>query len=72
MKNMADPETVSRLTSELGIDSVLAELLAQRGIGTFAEARTFFRPELKDLHDPFLMKDNGSVVVMLRFSTYNR
>ena len=32
MKETADAETVSRLTSELGIDSVLAGLLVQRGI----------------------------------------
>lgn len=62
MKESAEPELVSRLTSELGIYSVLAELLVHRGIRSFAEARSFFRPDLKDLHDPFLMKDMDKAV----------
>ncbi len=51
-------ETVSLATS-LGIDSVLANLLVQRGVKTFEQARVFFRPALDDLHDPFLMKNMG-------------
>lgn len=62
MKEAADPEIVSRLSSELGIDRVLAELLAQRGISTFEQARAFFRPDLANLHDPFLMKDMDKAV----------
>ncbi len=57
MKPAADPQKVSQLSSELGIDPVLSELLVQRGINTFNEARAFFRPSLEGLHDPFLMKD---------------
>jgi len=45
------------LSGELGISPILGELLVQRGIETAAEARKFFRPQLQDLHDPFLMKD---------------
>ena len=56
-KEPADPSKVSRLSAELGIDRVLAELLVRRGVETFEQARAFFRPDLKDLHDPFLMKD---------------
>ena len=62
MKDVADGETVARLSSELGIDPVLARLLVQRGIGTFQEARAFFRPSLDNLHDPFLMKDMDKAV----------
>ena len=54
--------TVSRLSSELGIDPVLAELLVLRGVNTFDEARAFFRPSLSGLHDPFLMKDMDAAV----------
>ncbi len=50
-------ETVKKLEASLGIDSPLATLLWQRGVKNFDEARTFFRPTLEDLHDPFLMKD---------------
>lgn len=62
LKEAADPEVVSRLSSELGVDPVLAELLAQRGVSTFEQARAFFRPDLANLHDPFLMKDMDKAV----------
>lgn len=62
MREIADTETVSRLSSELGVDSVLSELLVHRGITTFQQARSFFRPNLADLHDPFLMKDMDKAV----------
>ncbi|MCQ2166214.1 MAG: single-stranded-DNA-specific exonuclease RecJ [Bacteroidales bacterium] len=62
LKPAADQETVSRLASELGVDRVLAELLAQRGLRTFEDARAFFRPDLANLHDPFLMKDMDKAV----------
>ena len=62
MKPRADAGLVSRLSSELGIDPVLAELLAHRGISSFAEARSFFRPDFSNLHDPFLMKDMDKAV----------
>jgi len=50
-------EASQSLSGELGISPILGELLVQRGIETGAEARKFFRPQLQDLHDPFLMKD---------------
>ena len=65
LKRPEDPEIVSRLSTELGIDRVLAELLVQRGITTFQDAREFFRPDLSRLHDPFLMKDMDKAVERL-------
>ncbi|MCF8296224.1 MAG: single-stranded-DNA-specific exonuclease RecJ, partial [Saprospiraceae bacterium] len=41
----------------LNIDEKLSNLLVQRGVTNFDEAKSFFRPELSHLHDPFLMKD---------------
>ena len=61
-KEVADPENVRQLSSELGVDPVLAELLVQRGVHTFEQARSFFRPSLDDLHDPFLMTDMDKAV----------
>ena len=58
----ADESKVRELSSELGIDPVLAELLVQRGVHTFDEARAFFRPSLDRLHEPFLMKDMDKAV----------
>jgi single-stranded-DNA-specific exonuclease len=57
IKEEGDKELVKKLAQELGIGKVLANLLAQRGITTFEEAKTFFRPELSQLYNPFLMKD---------------
>ncbi len=65
LKRPEDPEIVGRLSTELGIDRVLAELLVQRGITTFEAAREFFRPDLSRLHDPFLMKDMDKAVARL-------
>jgi len=66
MKPAGDPEVVKRLSAELGIDPVLGELLVQRGVRTFQEAREFFRPSLDNLHDPFLMKDMDEAVERVR------
>ena len=65
VKDSAAPETVAQLSTELGIDGVLAELLVQRGVTTFEQARSFFRPRLEDLHDPFLMTDMDKAVERL-------
>ena len=46
-----------QLSEALGISPVVCQLLVQRGITTFAQAKSFFRPQLADLHDPFLMND---------------
>lgn len=56
IKPKGDEIVVKKLASELGIDEVLGNLLVQRGIKTFEEAKKFFRPSLDDLHNPFLMK----------------
>ena len=66
LKSSADVESVRMLSSELGIDPVLAYLLVQRGISTFQDARAFFRPDLSRLHDPFLMKDMDVAVERVR------
>lgn len=65
MKEPADREKVDRLATEVGIDKVLADLLVQRGVETFEDARAFFRPNLENLHDPFLMKDMDEAVERL-------
>lgn len=45
------------LAKELGIHPALGRILLRRGISTVAEAKRFFRPQLSDLYDPFLMDD---------------
>ncbi|RVT98344.1 single-stranded-DNA-specific exonuclease RecJ [Mucilaginibacter limnophilus] len=55
-------ENVKRLAAELNIDTVLSKLLVDRGINTYDEARWFFRPDIRHLHDPFLMADMEKAV----------
>ena len=50
-------EEAAQLAQELNVDPLIATLLIQRGIATFDQAKSFFRPSLDHLHDPFLMKD---------------
>jgi single-stranded-DNA-specific exonuclease len=65
IKNLGDYELINRLAKELTVSFPIANLLYQRGITTFEDARHFFRPELEHLHDPFLMKDMDRAVARL-------
>lgn len=51
-----DPSKISHIQESIGVDRPIAELLVKRGIETFDDAKSFFRPSLENLHDPFLMK----------------
>ena len=53
---------VEVMSSRLGMSPVLTNLLVQRGIDTVEKAKKFFSPALRDLHDPFLMKDMDRAV----------
>ena len=52
----SDKEVVKKLSSELGVNEIVAHLLVVRGITTYDMAKSFFRPQISDLHSPFLMK----------------
>lgn len=59
------PEQIEQrddLAKKLGISPVLCQLLVQRGITSKEDADKFFKPSLKDLHDPFLMPDMDKAV----------
>ncbi len=58
----ADTVKVQALQNALKIHPILCELLVQRGISDFDAAKDFFRPNLKHLHDPWLMKDMSKAV----------
>ena len=72
IKPKPDPSKVARLSQELAVDSTTSFLLAQRGIETFEEAKNFFRPDLNDLHDPFLMKDMEKAVARIEEAVENQ
>ena len=57
VKTPVESTTLEEFRSTLKVDRIVAELLMQRGISSFEEAETFFRPKLDQLHNPFLMKD---------------
>lgn len=62
LKPIPDSQKVNALSKDLNVDPLVAYLLVQRGIETFEEAKSFFRPSLEELHDPFLMKDMDKAV----------
>ena len=62
VKAQGDPVAAQAIASHIGISPVLANLLVQRGIDTVEKAEKFFDPQLRDLHDPFLMKDMDRAV----------
>lgn len=62
IKPLPDTQKTQALAEALNVNPILAGLLVQRGIETFEQARSFFRPSLADLHDPYLMKDMARAV----------
>jgi len=65
LKPQGDSNEMKHLSAALNVNMVIANLLVQRGIKTFSEAKHFFRPRLSDLHDPFLMKDMDKAVARI-------
>ncbi|WP_423129257.1 single-stranded-DNA-specific exonuclease RecJ [Gaoshiqia sp. Z1-71] len=72
VKQQGDINVIKHLSAALNVNMVIANLLAQRGVTSFNEARSFFRPKLSDLHDPFLMKDMDKAVERLEKAISSR
>src|SRR5574343_623443 len=70
-KSKPNPEKVQAIQSALQVDEIIATLLVQRGIETFEQAKTFFRPTLADLHNPYLMKDMDKAVARIEKAIAN-
>lgn len=66
-----DEEEVDNLAKELGIPTLLSRILLNRGICGFEKARTYFRPDLEQLYDPFLMRDMDKAVERLHHALRN-
>lgn len=62
LKKQGDEDIIRLLMKEVNVSRGIANLLAQRDINGFNEAKNFFRPSLDQLHDPFLMKDMDKAV----------
>ena len=71
IKPKPSEENVKLLADQLNVDNLIATLLIQRGVETFEKARTFFRPSLDDLHNPYLMKDMDKAVARIEKAIAN-
>ncbi|MDE3184016.1 MAG: single-stranded-DNA-specific exonuclease RecJ [Bacteroidota bacterium] len=67
----ADYNKVTALKNSLSISVPLCNILVQRGIDTFQKAKDYFRPQLSQLHDPFLMKDMETAVERILLAINN-
>lgn len=70
--NHADSEQVRQLHQSLGIHPALCKILIQRGISDFDAAKNYFRPDLNELHSPWLMKDMQKAVERICMAIHDR
>lgn len=72
IKSKPEKQKVLTLQNDLQVDEIVATLLLQRGIESYEEAKSFFRPSLDDLHDPYLMKDMDKAVERIEKAIQNQ
>lgn len=72
LKKQGDEKVIQHLMDTINVNQHIANLLAQRGIDSYDKAKHFFRPSLKDLHDPFLMKDMDKAVDRVLLAIKNK
>ena len=61
-----DSSKAAEIAQALGVHPIAASLLVNRGVSTVQEAKKFLKPDLSDLHNPFLMPDMEKAVLRLR------
>ena len=71
LKTPPEKEKVHKLAKELKVDITIASILYQRNIETFEDAKNYFRPNLSEIHDPFLMKDMDVAVARIETAIRN-
>ena len=64
----SDSNLVKRLSEELGVNEIVSHLLVLRGVTTYNDAKKFFRPQISDLHDPFLLKGMNKAVERIQLA----
>ncbi|GEC71966.1 exonuclease RecJ [Flavobacterium flevense] len=72
IKPKPSEDKIKHLAQALNVEDFVAQLLVQRGIETFEEAKHFFRPSLEHLHDPYLMKDMDKAIERIKNAIENQ
>lgn len=62
---------IDQLSKEINVNPTLANMLINRGVESFEQAKSYFRPSLASLHDPFLMKDMREAVDRIQVAIAN-
>lgn len=65
-------QKVEQLAERINVSPAIATLLLQRGVETYEQAKKFFRPQLSDLYDPFLMKDMDKAIARIQSAIANK
>lgn len=63
---------IDQLSKEINVNPTLANMLINRGVESFEQAKSYFRPSLTSLHDPFLMKDMTEAVDRIQVAIANK
>src|SRR5579859_259201 len=71
VKAAAPADKVQHLADAIRVDATIANLLVQRGIETYDDAKHFFRPSIDSLHKPSLMKDMDKAVKRIADAAMN-
>jgi single-stranded-DNA-specific exonuclease len=64
-------QSIESLSKEINVNPTLANMLINRGVESFDEAKEYFRPSLSQLHDPYLMKDMAEAIVRIEKAIEN-
>ena len=72
IKPKPSEDKIKHLAQALNVEDFVAQLLVQRGIETFEEAKHFFRPSLDHLHNPYLMKDMDKAIERIENAIKNQ
>ncbi|RIW18469.1 single-stranded-DNA-specific exonuclease RecJ [Algoriphagus lacus] len=71
-KPKASQAAIEKLGKEINVNPILANMLINRGVESFDQAKDYFRPSLSLLHDPFLMKDMEAAVIRIEKAVINQ
>ena len=72
IREKADKELIDRLSAELNFSKPMTNLLIQRGVKSYDDARSFFKPTLQDIHNPYLMQDMKKSVERVELAIKNK